>query len=430
MPPQVALTPEKTEQIIKYEVQRAGTATGYDFEDMMQEARIAAERALSRVDPSLSAGLLFARTTIRRTLARVKTAQRRQKRVNHASTGEIVRDWSFEAIEFAVGDNPEASTHDAIELKRLLAACEFNDVAGLVDVIQSLSSASVSAIQKAYSDPQDRLRAFVGILQKSQKRDRTTWRNPMTTALIEPVIPTDLETPECHAEGAAPQGYDKDETSCQDCPDKFSCLKKSIDNKITDWTLDDDGEVWALWTGRLTYAQAIQRLANREKLNRDGEEIPESASFCAKELFRLPVIGEDKKIDVKKPTEVRAKPAPEPAPRKRPKSAKPKNVDGRTYRIPQPKSLTPDEMREVLARVDIGQTRKLKVGYRLVRQKKDGREVVVEIRETGFAWNGKLFSSLSSAVMNAEQRCVSGNDFFSLKRTRVLLLDAEGNRVE
>jgi len=82
--------------------------------------------------------------------------------------------------------------------------------------------------------------------------------------------------------------------------------------------------------------------------------------------------------------------------------------------LPQPRSLSTEEMSEALGRLDFGQKFDLAVGMEIVRKRRAGEQTVVRIAKDGFIWNGTTYPSISAAVMWAEQRSVSGNDFFSI----------------
>jgi hypothetical protein len=78
--------------------------------------------------------------------------------------------------------------------------------------------------------------------------------------------------------------------------------------------------------------------------------------------------------------------------------------------------------------VRIGQWFPLEVGHVLVRYKRVGAVRVV-LRENGFEWAGNVYPSLSAAVMAHEQRVVSGNEFFNLRKSprRVRVEDTHGH---
>jgi hypothetical protein len=94
-----------------------------------------------------------------------------------------------------------------------------------------------------------------------------------------PVVkPADL--PDCHAEGTNPEGYDVDDKTCHGCPDKFTCLPKSIDNKLVDLTLDYDIEVKSVLSKQMTYSEAVVRMQHRVQLEKDKKPVPDDLSVC------------------------------------------------------------------------------------------------------------------------------------------------------
>jgi hypothetical protein len=90
---------------------------------------------------------------------------------------------------------------------------------------------------------------------------------------------------------------------------------------------------------------------------------------------------------------------------------------GKLKPLPKPRVLDAKAMQEALDRVKIGLPFDLKVGMRIVRHRRNGKNpVVVEVKADGFLLDGEQkFASLTACALWAERRMRSGNDYFSVE---------------
>lgn len=284
------------------------------------------------------------------------------------------------------------------------------------------------------------------------------------------------ETPNCHADGVEPEGYDPKETMCQDCQDKFTCLPHAVAKglpvakKTAGYGVEIDVEVGSVLARTMTYRDAVARIARRAAL-RDvhkpvpadlwplAPEKPASAPPAAPAVASAPPatppaaapaqaspgprkVLRKKAAEAAPPAAAAPTPAPKPvkapkpakAPKtkpakaaKAPKAAKPKrapkpakapNPEGRKSPIRAlcpAKTLDAKGMSLALGRVRLGREVALDVGYQLVKRKADGSEHVVTIRANGFEFGGVIYDSLTACAGHACNHAYrSGNDYFSL----------------
>ncbi len=257
------------------------------------------------------------------------------------------------------------------------------------------------------------------------------------TALYANVEPSRL--PPCHPDGADPLGYDKDETSCHNCPDKFRCLPKTIATGLAETQLEDDLEVKTVVSHNGDFAsaqrehgRAIERMKRRLAITKaaNARGVPplipaellttrwtasqqprpaptispaEVAQAHAKVVAVPVATPKPKKKRLKRP---KKPPAPQPGERGVMKNGK---------LLPPVRQLTGSKMLKAISQIKIGQPFPLELGMAIVRKMRKG-DLVVTLRPTGFEWNGTVYSSLSTAAMYAERRVVSANAFFNLER--------------
>lgn len=278
----------------------------------------------------------------------------------------------------------------------------------------------------------------------------------------------------CHAKAPDPIGYDAEDQHCHQCADKFSCLPAALDDGLIDGGIHQDSEVAAVIEGKDKAAKirafdaALTRMRTRQNLLDQGKVIPanlltrrakpeiapEPEPAPAPEPAPEPKPEEtaqkpQRKKPLKRPSKKAASSTPAakqhaakkaaPAKRKkrppirtpegyivkgaktRPTSAKktdgPRATMSNGKPLPPIRQLTPEQMKQALERVRIGQPFDLKVGMQIVRRRrgKKGGEVVVHLRKNGFEVDGTVYSSLSTAAMYVERRVVSANAWFHLE---------------
>lgn len=88
---------------------------------------------------------------------------------------------------------------------------------------------------------------------------------------------------------------------------------------------------------------------------------------------------------------------------------------GKLKPLPRPRALSPEQMKEALARAKIGAPFDLTVGMKVIRHRRSGEDVIVELRKDGFHMDGETYPSLTACAMWAERRMRSGNDYFSVE---------------
>jgi hypothetical protein len=100
-------------------------------------------------------------------------------------------------------------------------------------------------------------------------RERAEKEDSMESQVTLPETPKE-ELPECYPEGEKPSGYDKKDSLCWQCPDKFTCLPKSLKAKLVKGAVEQDEEVSLVLSGKLPFDTAIQRMKRREMILRDS----------------------------------------------------------------------------------------------------------------------------------------------------------------
>ena len=290
--------------------------------------------------------------------------------------------------------------------------------------------------------------------------------------------------PACHAQGSSPEGYDGEEIVCANCLDKFTCLPAAVKKPIVwtgrgvrAWRLDDDIEVVGVLSKKMTFAHAQARMLKRDEFIANDRAIPESLQTRPPETSEAEDLGdedgeddgeadedlaphtteeqaaqpdeddeetededEEEEEDTMAPKK-KSKPAAKPVKAAKPaKAAKPGPRTGiRSTRatggvaattrggktLAHTRTLSADEMGKAMSRIAIGAEIEFKVGMQIVRKTRNG-EVVVVLKENGFLYDDKLWSSLSGAAMAATRASRSGNDFFSLKSGCTEVRNAKG----
>lgn len=285
----------------------------------------------------------------------------------------------------------------------------------------------------------------------------------MTTSSAIPQVPPD-ELPRCHARGASPEGYDGMDATCQGCIDKFTCLPAAAgmpkiwaSRGARAWRVEDDAEVTAVISGRMSYEDAVERMVERARLLELGRRVPAELlvrpSEGAFELAAEEAGEEEEEVEV--PTKPKKKPAKPKKPKK--KSAKPTKKPSKLAKpakkakakvkpakksfavsaseaghraagkaehpiarngklLPLPRSLSPEEMTASMARIKLGKAIDFEVGMVIVRKTKGG-EHRVQLVATGYRYSGDgaVYPSLSAVAMIASGTPNrSGNDYYNL----------------
>lgn len=249
------------------------------------------------------------------------------------------------------------------------------------------------------------------------------------------------DTPECHAAGASPEGYDPKDPVCQDCQDKHSCLPLTLEKGLGKFDDVIDIEVAAVRSRKMTFREALERLARRQAVAGIPEDadppkrkapVPVDLITITTDLPKQPKRKPRRRPSSAPPApEATAKPSePPPAPEKPPVVAKPEKPakpskpkpkaekpekPPRTRPLPEARAISEEKMVAAMKRIKLGKRVELDFGWQLVRRRRGGTEQIVTLTETGFVFEEKVYPSLSAAAQVAsKQPFRSGNDYFSL----------------
>lgn len=238
--------------------------------------------------------------------------------------------------------------------------------------------------------------------------------------------------PSCHIDLDQTMGYSSADPLCPNCIHKVSCLLGAIDvGNVRDSVEDLDSEVEAVRRRSMSMDEVKERIVHRQSFVDRGKAVPGPLRHDA---FIAPVRRKVKRAKGPGPKRVppRPKPVPKPKPKKEPKPKRIVNLEGpsRHYKsgraFPSRRMAVPEEFEKILAETNrvARQGPKgprfpfdLDVGMELVLHRPEG-DLVVEITPNGFAWNGELFTSISTAWCHAMHRSVSGFDLFDVNKNR------------
>jgi hypothetical protein len=257
------------------------------------------------------------------------------------------------------------------------------------------------------------------------------------------------DTPDCHADGVSPEGYDPKESMCQDCQDKFTCLPRASERKLIAHSVEIDVEVSSVIAKSLLYQDALKQIMRRDTLRKSGKPVPVELWPIAPNKTAAEAAPKRKLVRKAAAPPVAATPPPAapavvepPAPSipALPRAAKAKALKMPKERPPRPERKTPirplrdpkpipkEEMQAAMARVRLGKPIDFEIGYQIVKHSANGEEHVVTLRENGFEYKGNLYNSLTQCAGHASGNTYrAGNDWFSLvtsRRTEVR--DAKG----
>lgn len=255
-----ALSWAETDRIIDQEVRRfRGTLPGYDTDDLKQECRMA---VAMRLKADQIGARSYVRVTAQNRLSNLLRTATTQRACPHDSFGRPQRfEPSIEDLRPAAADDPERTTAQRETLAYLAQRLDQRDW-------QKLLQLCVHGAQAMRE--QDRLRlasirstALAIIQQLDYRVSQETKETPQMPTL--PVTAQE-DLMECHADGKEPQGYDPGEATCQQCPDKFTCLPRSIEKGLVKLKLSADREVEAVLSDRITFDDAIARMKRRNAL--------------------------------------------------------------------------------------------------------------------------------------------------------------------
>jgi hypothetical protein len=240
--------------------------------------------------------------------------------------------------------------------------------------------------------------------------------------------------PTCHAlavvdpiTGALGRGFRVRDLACEDCPVKFSCLPHSIKRKVSDATLEQDGEVEAFVNGRISYEFGLGRIAGRQALRARGERVPPELSPRVRILSESEIAPEPrwKVISRGRPSHFRVRMNAQGIYRQYSPSDMP---------LPLPAEIDADRMDARLARTDIGQNVPLRIGMSVHREVRKGPlaglTVIIAFRENGFETDGCLFGSLSSAVTHHLGYNRAAKGFIDLRKDSARLYDQHGQLIQ
>jgi len=319
------LTFEKCEPIIAREVQRIGIVRGYDREDLTQEGWIAAARALPRVDPKVSSGIEFVRTSVRNAFIGLKRAAHTARRCPTSKTGRPLitgYDVYLDALPAREADAVLLSApvlRPDEEASHLEATYRIRSMLG-DERFEWLMAAAVDGADLATSKDLDdagqmRLRFLANAAMVAVDFDyRVSKPKPVTKEAdvkLYDRLPVETRPPQselysCHTDGDKPRGYDPTLVSheqgadgkdhkvpiCNVCWQKFSCLSRKLDTKAGPrMSLDVDREVLTVLDGSLTPDDARLRIVQRTALYMQDLPIPEDLAHDS------PALGDEDEDD-------------------------------------------------------------------------------------------------------------------------------------
>lgn len=316
-----ALSLADCEPIIDFEVRRFGPIVGFDKEELKQELRVVAQRCLPRLSRE-NTGKTYVRRSIRNALKNLKRAAKSFGRLPHDSRGKSLPLWylddrmpdgesTYGEVMPAVGSSPE----EQVIARQLIAKLDDH----LGDDERALLTLFMQDAIKKRDDKKQLPMLLDRCAQILHRVASEEGEKTMATVKI-PKTPKD-ELPPCHVDGEEAVGYEtdiKEAEACQDCPDKFSCLPKSISTGLIEATLDIDPEVAAVLGGHVIFDVAMERVIKRQDLRENGGSIPSSLKFNA---IQIPEEDSDEEETMTEETETKTKKTKKAAKKKPAKKA-------------------------------------------------------------------------------------------------------------
>lgn len=244
---------------------------GYDYDDCLQEARLAVAMATSAFTDRREHRYL--RKAARLRLSYLKRKQRTRGRFPHTPWGrehEQPFELFDEAMHCAEGADPEVRAVSNEAVTYLQDRLDPNDWAQLLEVC--VAGASIVRGSKSERDFERARNQAKLILQRIGYRVlREQGEIKMSNI---PAVDLD-DVAECHALGESPVGYDSADEACWLCRDKFTCLPEGLKKKLVDGDIKQDMEVAAVSAGKLAYDVAIERMVHRYRKLDAGEALTE-----------------------------------------------------------------------------------------------------------------------------------------------------------
>lgn len=263
----LALDWAMAEQLVESETYRAPWPPGYDRDDIRQESRIAAWKAMKRADAGRYPRA-YVRQAIRWTLRNLLARETAQRRAPHDAWGrptDLVPLFERAVISDSDEVHEDACCRRRVEkLSKLLDPRDWYELTGVFVDAAEHARATGAAPPEARGDAESIFRRLWYRVEREDDRMSVAEQQ----VYDEPI-------PECHADGTEPQGYDPEEEECRMCPDKHTCLPRSIMRRLTPHSVEVDREVEAVQLGLLTRDGLIQRLRERRDLRRAKEPIPD-----------------------------------------------------------------------------------------------------------------------------------------------------------
>ncbi len=310
------LSSAAVEWIVRDEVTKIGRVDNHGIEDLEQESRLAAARAVNKIEVGSSdaRSKAYIRSAVQNALRNIKRNAHTRKRVPYDAWGRreyvdsLDKPHPFmpdvdmvDTVQDEEGDPEQRST-----VRELLTAIEQRISEEHRDAFFRALEDSAHAVKEGrdLKEVRQRMETIFNRLVRTpspiemEKRSErilqslahrvddgspTKEKKKMTKLsagkITLPVVkPEDL--PECHAE--APEaggrlGYAHEEVDCQNCADKFSCVKASIETSlVAGLTLETDIEVREVLMGRAQFVDVAQRLKQRRQLVKARSEIPDA----------------------------------------------------------------------------------------------------------------------------------------------------------
>lgn len=238
--------------------------------------------------------------------------------------------------------------------------------------------------------------------------------------------------PSCHIDLDPTLGYGPNDPKCPQCIHKVSCLLGAIDVGNVRATAEEiDTEVEGVRRKTMTMDEVKERIVHRQSFIDADKSVPGPLRHDA---FLAPKRRKVKRA--KGPAPARRSPKPKfkirqpkkPGPKPKPKPPEVVNLGPvRHYKsgrkLPSHRRVERSEMEQILKRTnEQARSREkprfpfdLSIGMELVHHTQKG-DVVVQITENGWCWNGELFTSISTAWCHALKRSVSGFDLFDVNK--------------
>ena len=461
-----SLTP--WEPIIEFEVRRHGPIIGFDSADLKQEMRLVVDRCLPKLDGS-NTGRMYVRTSMRHALQNLKRAATTAARLPQDARGKGLPLWYLDTPKSG-SDDEEINTHlETLHTPDLSPEEQAANRELLAHLDTHLSTDDRAVLilfmEDAIKTKADEMRLGMVLARASKILHRVaSGKEEEETMPKIPKTPKD-ELPTCHVDGEEPIGYETnlvDAEPCQDCPDKFSCLKGAIAGGLIEAELSIDPEVAAVFAGTMTYDVAADRVSKRQELREKNQAIPAALMFNTptEETTTMTETTTEKPTKKRAP---KAKAAPKAkseakakaAPKAKREDGRPKGFDkgdvkllddGRLQKwdgrfLPAPKEIAKEKVLSQLAnKIKIGLPFDLAIGMKLKMERRDGSVAVIAITSSGYkvekgiSGDGKLhpdgavFSSLSAACMwtSPTYRTVSCNDVLNFEKHNNIEVSGKG----